>query len=55
MTPSRGPTASRSTDCSIDAFEDRPGADEACGEALLDTLFDRTHAIDHAADQERVQ
>jgi hypothetical protein len=44
----------RSTDRSIDAFEGRPCADDACGEALLDTLFDRTQAIDHAADQERV-
>jgi hypothetical protein len=45
----------RSTDRSIDAFEGRPGADDLCGEAWLDTLFDRTQAIDHVADQERVQ
>jgi len=54
MTPSRA-QPSRSTDRSIAAFEGRPCADDVCGEALLDTLFDRTQAIDHAADQERVQ
>jgi hypothetical protein len=41
----------RSTDRSIDAFEGRPGADDLCGEALFDTLFDRAQATDHAADQ----
>ena len=42
----------RSTDRSIDAFEGRPGADDLCGEALFDTLFDRAPATDHAADQD---
>jgi len=42
-------TARSSNDC-----EGRPCADDVCGEALLDTLPDRTQAIDHAADQERV-
>jgi hypothetical protein len=54
MTPSRV-RPSRSTDRSVDAFKRRPGADDACGEALFDTLFDRTRAIDHAVDQERAQ
>jgi hypothetical protein len=40
---------------SVGAFERRPAADDACGEALLETLFDRTPANDHAPDQERVQ
>jgi len=48
-------THPRSTDRSIDAFEGRPRADDLCGEAWLETLFDRAHAIDHAADQERVR
>ena len=42
----------RSTDRSIDAFEGQPRANDPCGEALFDTLFDRAQAIDHAADQE---
>jgi hypothetical protein len=42
----------RWTDRSIDAFEGRPGADDLCGEALFDTLFDRAPATDHAADQD---
>jgi hypothetical protein len=40
---------------SIGAFKGRPGTDDACGEALLDTLFDGTQAIDHAAHQDRVR
>ena len=43
----------RSTDRSIDEFESRPCADDVCGEALFDTLFDRAQAIDNAADQKR--
>jgi len=39
MTPPRVQPA-RSIDRSIDVFEDRPGVDETCGEALLDALFE---------------
>ena len=45
-------TRPRLTGRSLDAFEGRPGADDPCGEGLLDTLFDRAPAIDHAADRE---
>jgi hypothetical protein len=43
----------RSTDRSIDAFEGQPRANDPCGEALFDTLFDRAQATNHAADQDR--
>ena len=56
MTPSRvQPSRPFPPLGSIGAFKGRPGADDACGEVLLDTLFDRTQAIDRAADQERVR
>jgi hypothetical protein len=37
--------------CSTDAFQGEPGADNICGEALLDLLFDRAHAIGQAAER----
>jgi hypothetical protein len=43
---------SGSPDPALGAFEARLGADDVCGEALFDTLFDRAQAIDHAADQD---
>ena len=43
----------RPSEGQLDTCEERPGADDACGEALFDTLFDRTPALDHAGGDER--
>lgn len=43
---SRMSAHSPGTDRPVDAVEDRPGADDLCGEAWLDTLFDPTQHDD---------
>jgi hypothetical protein len=52
MTPSRVQTGPGDPGPG-DAFEGQRAANNLCGEALLDLLFDRAPAIDHAADAER--
>ena len=43
----------RSSKGQLATCEDRPGTADACGEALFDTLFYRTPALDHAGGDER--